>query len=84
MRDRYVAPPPAWAVLLVMLVMFAGIITGVFVLLNHGDHVSCLRLHEQTGLPTRYAHSGPDGECYIQIEDGRWVPQDRWMNMKDN
>jgi hypothetical protein len=84
MKDRYVEPPPFWAVLLVMLAISGGIITAITTVSNHANHVSCLRLSEATGLATKYARSGATGECYIQIEDGRWVPQDRWMNMKDN
>lgn len=49
----------------------------VFPLLNHSAHVSCLRLHEVTGLDTRYVRSGVQGECYVN-EGGRWVPESRW------
>jgi hypothetical protein len=79
-RDGYI---PCWITFLVVFALFCGAITAFFVLPNHGDHVDCLRLHEQTGLATKYARSGPSGECYVQVEDGRWVPEDRWMNMRD-
>lgn len=59
-----------------IVVVIGGILVGV----NHSDHVTCLRAHEQTGLETRYARSGPDGECYIKVND-RWVPLERWINV---
>jgi hypothetical protein len=54
-------------------------ITLILINVNHTDHVHCLRLGEQTGLPTRYARSGPTGECYINF-DGQWVPEERWLH----
>jgi len=56
------------------------IVALVLTLSNHAGHVACLRLYEQTGLETRYARSGPDGECYIHV-NGRWTPEDRWRNL---
>jgi len=47
---------------------------------NHSDHVTCLRAQEQTGLETRFARSGFQGECYIKVND-RWVPLERWINV---
>lgn len=43
----------------------------------HADHVDCLRLHEQTGYPTRMAGTMWGGGCYIRI-DGRWIPDTRY------
>ena len=55
----------------------AAIVIPIAIGVNHSGHVSCLRLHEQSGLPTRYARSGVDGECWGQV-NGSWVPEDRW------
>ena len=57
--------------------IFGGVVGGIIAISNHTDHVSCLRLHEVTQLPTRYVRSGAVGECYIQV-DGQWIPEDRW------
>lgn len=46
---------------------------------NHSAHVSCLRLHGGTGLPTQYKRSGLTGECYIEV-NGRWIPEARWRD----
>lgn len=63
---------------------FIGCATAVMLPIeNHSAHVSCLRLSEQTGLPTRFARSGMDGECYIQV-DGKWIPEDRWRAVDDS
>lgn len=61
-------------------VLIVGVILGVVALVNHDDHVTCLRTQEQTGLETRFARSGPNGECYIKVND-RWVPLERWINV---
>lgn len=66
--------------LVVALVIILAIVIGAGLGQNHSDHVSCLRLHEQTGLETRYARSGWDGDCYIKV-DGRWTPESRWRNL---
>ena len=61
----------------------AAMLFGViFAISNHVDHVSCLRLHENTGLPTRYERSGPTGECYIQ-DNGQWIPKGNWRTGGD-
>lgn len=58
-----------------------GAIVGVCIVGgNHADHVSCLRLHEVTGIETRYVRSGGDGECYLHLPQG-WVPESRWRIM---
>jgi len=62
--------------------VLAGVILGIAAGVNHSDHVSCLRLHEQTGLETKYARSGINGECYIRVNE-RWVPKERWINVGD-
>lgn len=53
---------------------------GIALLMNHSDHVDCLRLHEQTGLETHYARSGINGECYVNVNGGMWVPLSTWRN----
>lgn len=68
-----------FAVVLVCAAIFLAI-GGILVGVNHEKHVDCLRAHEQTGLETRYARSGPNGECYIKVND-RWVPLERWINV---
>ncbi len=35
--------------------------------------VGCDNLHEETGLPTKYAVS----TCYVKI-NGQWVPEKNW------
>lgn len=49
----------------------------------HGDHVSCLRLSEQTGYQTRMAGNMFSGECYINV-DGKWMPADRYRGIDDS
>jgi hypothetical protein len=72
-----------WVVSALALLVFAGLTSLSFVFIVHNGHVDCLRLHEQTNLPTKYARSGPSGECYIQLHDGTWTPEDRWINIKE-
>lgn len=59
----------------------AGVIVMLLAWVNHGKHVSCLRLHEATSLETRYVRSGPNGECYIKIGD-QWMPEKNWRQME--
>lgn len=63
------------------LALLAGFVVAFMIGVNHSDHVSCLRLHENTGLETRYARSGLNGECYIKVGD-QWVPEERWIQME--
>lgn len=67
----------ALAMVGVLIAIFGAVAGIAFPLSNHSAHVSCLRLSEQTGLQTRFARSGVEGECYIEV-DGRWIPEDRW------
>jgi hypothetical protein len=87
MSDRHDDDGPVWPGFLVMLVaccVLAGvIITTVAFISVHTAQVSCLRLHEQTNLPTKYARSGANGECYVQLHDGTWVPQQNWASTKE-
>lgn len=76
--------PSGFVAFLVAFILLFGAVVGVLANINHTFHVDCLRLHEQTGLGTKYARSGMSGECYVQLEDGRWVPQDRWVNLRDD
>lgn len=69
-------------ILTIALVLFV-LVGGISAIVNHSEHVSCLRLHEQTGLETHYARSGIEGECYIRI-NGVWVPEDRWRNIGED
>ena len=46
----------------------------------HANHVSCLRLHEQTAYPTRMAGNMFSGVCFIQI-NGRWIPAERYRSV---
>jgi hypothetical protein len=43
----------------------------------HADHVDCLRLHEQTGYPTRMVGTMWGGGCYVLV-DNRWIPDTRY------
>lgn len=62
----------------IAIVGVGGIVFGIVApIANHTGHVSCLRLHEVTGMETRYVRSGLNGECYIR-ENGQWVPESRW------
>lgn len=78
---------PTWLGFLagfVSCIVIAGLlVTAIITLTIHSDHVSCLRLHEQTNLATKYARSGANGECYVQLPDGTWTPEDRWINIKE-
>lgn len=68
------------AAILTIVLLIGAFCLGLGLLLNHSDHVDCLRLHEQTGLETRYARSGLNGECYVNVNGGMWVPQSTWRN----
>lgn len=63
--------------ILCVAVLAAAILVPVFTLINHDNHVACLRLHEQTGYPTKTVGTVvPD--CYILFED-QWIPEDNWI-----
>lgn len=59
------------------------LVGGSFAIKNHGVHVSCLRLHENTGLQTKVARSGATTECYVRTPDGNWVPAERYRGTDD-
>jgi hypothetical protein len=62
----------------VVVVIIATMITVAVVAVDwHGQHVECLRLHEQTNYDTRMVGTVLGGECYVQV-DNRWVPADRY------
>ncbi len=62
----------AMPIVAVIIIIIAGFGWGW-----HADHVDCLRLHEQTGYPTRMTGTMWGGGCYIHI-DGRWIPDTRY------
>ena len=62
---------------LAVIAIVLGIVGLIGVGVNHSGHVDCLRLHESTGLETKYKRSGMIGECYIKIGD-QWVPKANW------
>ena len=64
------------AVLLGIAALTVGVMAGVW----HGMHVSCLRLQEQTGYPTRMAGNMFSGGCYLYL-DGRWIPEESFRNI---
>lgn len=66
-------------IFLTVVAVTVGAISGLFALGIHSSHVSCLRLQEQTGLDTKYARSGVNGECYVHV-NGQWIPQDAWKS----
>ena len=68
------------AVFIAILGVMAAIVLPLGI---HSAHVSCLRLSEQTGLATRYARSGVEGECYVQV-GGKWIPEDRWRAIDES
>lgn len=70
-------------VIWVIIMALGGVVLGLLAVVNHRDHVSCLRLHEQTSLETKYARSGANGECYVKV-NGSWVPEERWRNVGAN
>lgn len=76
-----------WISNLIVTVVLATLVGGfaafLFTLANHSGHVSCLRLHEATGLETRYQRSGVNGDCYIKI-NGTWTPEDNWRNQGEH
>ena len=78
-RELWWAYAPVY-VALAFLVAVAGLIGGIIVGVNHSMHVECLRIHEQSDLPTRVSHRM--GECWIQV-NGEWVPIDRWRILED-
>src|SRR5690242_9243031 len=53
--------------ILMMLTALFVVMAAVYLpLANHAGHVSCLRMSENTTLPTRYVRSGiTGGECFI-------------------
>lgn len=54
-----------------------GFISFVIAMGNHSTHVSCLRLHEQTGLPTRTV-GWPLPDCFIKVGD-EWIPPKNYI-----
>jgi hypothetical protein len=82
MRNSY-GYVSGWVFSLAAVALMAVAMTTAFTLSVHSGHVSCLRLHEQTNMATRYARSGFEGECYVQLYDGTWTPEERWMNTKE-
>lgn len=49
----------------------------------HNTHVRCLQIHEVTGLQTRVVAKGTDRTCYVEIEPGEWIPEDRWRGVDE-
>lgn len=73
MSDRMIGV----TIIATIILAIAGLFFGVFGISWHAAHVDCLRLHEQTGFPTRMVGTMWGGGCYIYI-DGRWVPDSRY------
>lgn len=58
----------------------AGLVFGIGGLAWHADHVTCLRVSEATGNPTRMVGNMFGGECYIQVNN-RWIPLERYRGV---
>jgi hypothetical protein len=48
---------------------------------NHSTHVTCLRVHEETGHPTKVVGK-MDATCFIQV-NGKWVSYDKYIGMQN-
>ena len=81
-KDRIAEAIFTGAFVLALIAFVIGIVGLIGIGVNHSDHVNCLRLHESTGLETKFQRSGITGECYIKIGD-QWVPQANWMEDKE-
>lgn len=75
-----------WGAIIVgvlFIVCIGGLVFGISGASWHGDHVSCLRLSEQTGYPTRMAGNMWNGECYINV-NGKWIPEDKYRGVDNS
>lgn len=79
LTDAYGDPSGAgWAAIVAAVMLtLTGLVVGISGLCWHAGHVDCLRLHEQTGYPTRMVGTMWGGGCYIFV-DGRWIPDTRY------
>ena len=69
----------AWVALAASVPAFGLIYLVCLAIAWHGAHVNCLRLHEQTGYPTRMTGSMFGGSCYIDV-NGQWIPGTRYRS----
>lgn len=74
-----------WVVIVATLLGFLSFVgaavTVTALVENHSEHVTCLRVHEETGHPTKVVGK-MDATCFVQV-NGKWVSYDRYIGMQN-